>query len=704
MSLRKILLFVCLLGAWFCRAQVNEVQPRILLVLDRSSSMINLWDGGVQKAKVSNEFVLRLMDSIYRVNPEVEFSLRVFGSQSTVDQNDCRDTKNELPFRKDNRLQMEYRLDDIQPLGVTSIAYALMQAADNDLVDVAHNAYSIILITDGGESCGGDICEVMRRLARDKVFFKPYIVNLESSATVRASYACLGDYLEVTRRVDIPAAVSKIVNAFRPVITINDKQYTKVKEVAATSPTVLNVKIPDVKMKDTVVAMPSIDKLAVKPSLAAIAKPELPKASSAAVPPATPYVEGMDKDDAVAVNNAVPAAMKRLVAEIVNPYFPKPTSVPPFTPTIVEERPEPETIARLVPATMKQTRIDRSALPNPGGARTLPAYVPVFIFERPAAETFPKLQLAWKKISTINVVDGGGAIMNLRRLPPMPAYKSEALPVAKTTPAPKPAGVGKPLPGKEAEFKVETEDAEQTTVQVYFTNGHGKFYSSTPQIMLLDPVTGNLVKRFYRMVNEAGEPDPQTNIPPGHYNLTFSETRSLVVNNVAVEENKHNKIVITVNKASLSFEYAGAENRPVKEFIATVTQRNRANGTITNQRCDEKLTYEPENYHVEINTFPRDIRNLDLDFDEKVIRIPQPGFAKFVSPEGAKSVTLYEQFGDKYRAFHTFPVSDPVLNHLQIQPGKYEAHFHMEGPPGLPEKVVVFFIKPTQETVVELKP
>lgn len=658
----------------------------------------------MQKAKVSNEFVLKLMDSIYRVNPEVEFSLRVFGSQSTVDQNDCRDTKNELPFRKDNRLQMEYRLDDIQPLGVTSIAYALLQAADNDLVDVAHNAYSIILITDGGESCGGDICEVMRKLARDKVFFKPYIVNLESSATVRASYACMGDYLEVTRRVDIPGAVSKIVNAFRPVITISDKQYTKVKETAATSPTVMNVKIPDVKLIDTVVvAQPAIDKLLVKPSLVVITRPQMPQPVNTTVPAASPFVESTEKDEAVAVASAVPAALARFVTVVANPFAPSVTRVPPFTPTIVEERPEPETIARVTPTGIKQTPVDRAPLPNPGGARSLTPYEPVIIFDRPAAESFPKLQLARRTISTINVVDGDGSIMKPRRLPPMPAYKMEDLPVARATPAPKPAGVGKPLPGKEAEFKVEAEEAEQTIVQVYFTNGHGKFYSSTPQIVLLDPVTGNMVKRFYRMVNEAGEPDPQTNIPPGNYNLTFSETRNLVVNNVTVEANKRNKIVITVNKASLSFEYAGAENRPVKEFVATVTQRNRPNGTITNQRCDEKLTYEPENYHVEINTFPRDIRNLDLDFDEKVIRIPQPGFAKFVPAAGAKSVTLYEQFGDKYRAFHTFPLSDPALNHLQIQPGKYEAHFHMDGPPGLPEKVVVFFIKPTQETIVELK-
>lgn len=676
-------------------------------MLDRSSSMINLWEGGVQKAKVSNEFVLRLMDSVYRVNRDVEFSLRVFGHQATVAENDCHDTRNEVPFRKDNRMQMEYRLDDIQPLGVTSIAFALKEAADNDLVDVAHNAYSIILITDGGESCGGDICEVMKRLARDKVFFKPYIVNLESSADVRASYACMGDYLEVTKKADIPGAVSKIVNAFRPVITVTDKQYTQVKEVAAKSPTVLNVSIPVVKMTDTVVtALPPIDKLAVKPALVAVVKPVLPGVAEAGVPPQLPYVEGIDKEPAAEVALATPAAMKPLMADVLNFFQAKPVAIPAFVPVIEDERPAPEVISRLAAAAMRPQAVAPTAAQRPGPPVAVARFEPLIIDEippRPAPEQIAKLALARRTFGTLYVMDGDGSIMRPRKLPPMPAYKSEELPVAKPTTPAKPAGVAKPLPGKEAEHKVETEDAEQTTVQVYFTNGQGKFYVSTPQVVLLDPYTGNLVKRFYRMVNEAGEPDPQTNIPPGTYNLTFSETRSLVVNNVTIVPNKKNKIIIKVEKASLSFEYAGNPSRPVKEFKAIVTQRNRANGTITSQYCDQKLAYEPENYHVEINTFPQDIRNIDLDFDEKVIRIPQPGFAKFAAMDGATSVTLYEQFGDKYRPFHTFPTSDPALNHLQIQPGKYEAHFHMNGPPGTPEKVVVFIVKATQETAVEMK-
>jgi hypothetical protein len=703
MKLKFHIIFLCtFLATWSCYAQGSGryVQSRILILLDKSSSMINPWDVGRQKSKVADEIVLRLMDSVYAVNKDVEFSLRVFGHQSTVDENNCHDTRNEVAFHKDNRLQMEYRLDDIKPLGVTSIAYALQEAADNDLVDVAHNAYSIILITDGGESCGGDICEVMRKLALSKVFFRPYIVNLESSAQLRTDYSCMGDYLEVTRQGDIPTAVSKIVTAFRPIISITPKDYSDIKEVAATAPTVLNVKIPVIKIKDTITKTGSIASLLPARILLATGKPKFPALKSVTPPGFEPVYteEEPEKLPTYAIAALRPAPAKPI--RIPAPALLKTATVAVGPFVLTEERPEPETITRLAAAALKTISVNPPVIRKPTVV-TVGKFEPMLTYELPAKETIGRL--TYKSIKTLmilRVIDGNGTGMPVKRVPPMPPLKygeTDAKVPAKLV------AVGKPLPGKEAEFEVETEDAEKTTVEVYFTDGHGKFYSSTPQVVLLDPISGKMVKRFYRMVDGDGNPDPQTDIPPGNYHLTFTESRSLVVNNVIVQPNKKNKIVITVKKASLSFEYKGNPSRPVTEFNAIVEQRNRANGKVVRQKCTEKLEYEPENYHVVIETFPRDIRNLDLDFDERVLQIPQPGFAKFVAEPGMVSVTLYEQLGDKYRSFSTIRLSDPAAQHLQIQPGKYEAHYH-KGPGGsaASEKVITFLIKATEETEIIL--
>lgn len=721
MLLKRLFVFLLLTGSIFrCFAQNAAVttQPRILILLDRSSSMTLPWEGNRVKTKVADELILRLMDSVYRVNKDVEFSLRVFGHQSTVPENDCHDTRNEVPFGKDNRIQMEYRLEDIKPLGVTSIAYALEQAADYDLIDINKNAYSIILITDGGESCGGDICAVMNKLSKSKVFFRPYIINLESSATVRASYTCMGDYLEVVKTVDIPIAVSKIVQAFRPVITLTPTEYIKVKEVAAKAPTVMGVTIPDVKVLDSIKTI--VPPAPAKPAPATIDRLRVAMPAVVKIYPASPIiattrkvapyqptaVEETPEPRPVFTFGAITPA--RLTAAKVNaPVQPKAKTifVPPYVPEVREERPAPMAIGRLSPTAVNTARIVAPTATKPA-TRSVAPYIPEVPKELPPPEKIASLRpIPVKRIMTFILLENGSVIQYRRKIPPLPPIKVDIppAPVVKTTP--KPTG-GPSLPeAKVAEFLIEAEDATETTVEIYFTNGQGKFFPTTPQVVLLDAASGKMVKRFYRTVDADGNPDPRTDILPGNYNLAFTESRSLVVNNVVVEPKKRNKIIVTVKKASLSFEYAGNPGRPVKEFEAVVIERNKVEGgAVVRQQCTEKLEYEPGNYHVEINTFPMDRRNLDLDFSEKVITILQPGFAKFVGEEGMNSVTLYQRLAEKYMSFSTVKLTDPVSQHLQMQPGEYQAHFH-KGPGGsyASEKVVSFVIRSNEETEILLK-
>ena len=239
----------------FAQDSREYTQSRILFLLDESSSMLQPWAGGREKYKAANELIYRLMDSVYAVNRNVQFSLRVLGNQHTVPENDCHDTKNEVPFSKENRTQMQFRLDDMRPLGVTPIAYALKEAAENDLEDAEHIAYSIILVTDGGESCGGDICDVMQKLINKKVLFKPYIISLEDAPELKKEYACMGDYLQATKQSDIPKVVSAIVSAFRPILKISVDDFKELQSVIAKIPTVLKSSTPSIKVEtDTVVA------------------------------------------------------------------------------------------------------------------------------------------------------------------------------------------------------------------------------------------------------------------------------------------------------------------------------------------------------------------------------------------------------------------------------------------------------------------
>ena len=86
-----------------------------------------------------------------------------------------------------------------------------------------------------------------------------------------------------------------------------------------------------------------------------------------------------------------------------------------------------------------------------------------------------------------------------------------------------------------------------------------------------------------------------------------------------------------------------------------------------------------------------------------MITIPQPGFVKFTSDGSAHLVSLFQRYGDKFLAFYTLDLNDPRSQHLQMQPGEYQAHYQKgPGQSSVTEQVKQFFVKPTQTTEVIL--
>jgi len=211
----------------FCQEANSIIPTRILILLDGSGSMKQKLADGNEKFQDATELILRIMDSVYAINGNVEFSLRVFGHQQYVVEHNCIDTKNEVPFTKNNRAAMASRLKEITPSGVTPIAYSLNEAAVRDITDEEHIVYNIVLITDGIESCGGDVCAVMADLKKKKIFFKPHVVGLESEGSMKKEYECMGEYLKVSTAQDKANTTNAIVNAIKPTINITKLAYMK---------------------------------------------------------------------------------------------------------------------------------------------------------------------------------------------------------------------------------------------------------------------------------------------------------------------------------------------------------------------------------------------------------------------------------------------------------------------------------------------
>jgi len=590
-------------------------QPRILILLDGSSSMLYKYNDQLIRFGAAGKIVETLIDSIYKVNNQVEFGLRVFGHQHPAQENNCTDTRREVMYSKDNYTQMSLRIASLHPSGVSPIAYALKEAATNDLEDEVRNAYSIILITDGGESCNGDICDVVKTLIDRKIFFKPYILSLVDDAPLRTQYACLGNFLAVPKESDIVPAVSAIVSAYRPLLVLPTMTATK---PAEKKPDLTTITIPAwIPEHSSINTLPVVVRQTEKPTthtpiLSTVRKPE----------PTLPPIK-QDPEPA-------PVVVKPEVKKDTTPVV---AATPPIKPQPPIVKPQPPVVKPPVRDTQK-TSVAIKEMPRVAPAATKP---------QPVAENKPK-------------------------------------PVSFTTSA---------------------EDAAETSVQIFFTDGHGRFYKSTPRMQLTDPKTGAVAKQFFRTTDGTGTPDLQQ-VPAGTYNLMVQGRSNTLMKNVVILPNKKNKILAIVSNGSLIFRYEGDPKRPINEFNAVVNILFEPGPTVK-QACTAELEYIPGNYHIEINTLPVTKANVDIDFgNTSVINIKQPGFVQFLNRNQLGRVTLFYQLGDQFNRFYSFDITgNPDGQKVRLQPGPYEVHWIKEGTGGT-ELVQRFQVRANAVTEIDL--
>lgn len=271
-------------------------------------------------------------------------------------------------------------------------------------------------------------------------------------------------------------------------------------------------------------------------------------------------------------------------------------------------------------------------------------------------------------------------------------------------PAPQPEVISRRARPREVNYILEKEEAGKTTLEIYFTDGKGKFYATTPRINLLDNATGKEVETFFRTVDADGNPDPRE-MKPGTYDLTIPGKANLLLRYVHVEEFKRNKLILEVGKASLRFSYAGNPDRPVSEYTAVVNRRF-APGPTIRQECTQELYYEPGNYYIEVNTLPTFKRNLDVDMESVYqVLIPEDGKLKFQSPGYLGPVEFYMPLGDQFLRFHSMNVPREGEYELILQPGTYEIRYKPD--PHMPyaeTKVIRFYIESNETTSLDLAP
>ncbi|MDI9319310.1 MAG: VWA domain-containing protein [Phycisphaerales bacterium] len=674
----RFILFLFLFVSFGVQAQLppSSKIPRVLFLLDGSSSMSENWNENRSRFQQAGKFILALVDSLSAANSQVEFGLRVFGHQYPAQDKNCYDTKREIMFSRGNNSQMEARLEALHGYGVSPIAYSLSEAAYEDFENESKYAYSIILVTDGGESCGGDICKVVNELLQRKIFFRPYIVSLVDYAPLKDLYKCLGTFLTVSKEQEIPKTITTIVDAHRegferaktgtiiPVIDIPKK--------ADTIPTPVVVKKEDPKKIVVVAPLVKKDTLVVAP----VKKKEEPIAPKEIV---------QSRDRRIVKTIQLNTVLKTFRTITVYPPYPQLIAVPEFVLSKVGDQVVvvPPKVKEIIPVRKVEKNI-----PALLSAKKKPLSAVLTVLPSPKKLSVPAFVLS--KIETPIAQKADTIVI------PITIKQDQVKPVIK--PAEKPIV----KQAKDINYTIEKTPATETLAEVYFTDGNGKFYSTTPQILLSDPISGKDINTFYRTVNADGNPDP-VKVPTGKYNLSVIGSDRTFLKAIEISPNMTNKIIITVSNGSLQFVWKDSRNKkPVDKYVAVV-KRNFVPQPMVKQNCDTVLPYPPGNYHIEINTLPVSVRSTDLSFGATVIiKIDVPGKVQITNSNNLGKVNFYYPHGDKFMQFYQMNVmGNPATQNIEILPGVYEVHYFVA--PGLPEKVLTFHIRSDETTEIELK-
>lgn len=633
------LLFYC--GTLFAQTK-NVKQPRILILLDGSSSMNYEWANGENRFHTASRIILALMDSMYKVNKDVEFALRVYGHQYPSQQNNCYDTKMEVMFSKDNIEQMGMRLENLHAIGVSPIAFSLKEAAEWDFESPHLNTYSLILVTDGAESCGGDICAVVKQLLEKKIEFKPYILSLVDNPSLKSGYECLGTFLPVVTEKDFRPSVGKIVEAYQQMFIMQKIDKKLLQEAVVNAPSALKVDIPKFKVTQE-----------KEPEPVAKQEPERPKPAITKPPVVTPPVVKTEPT-------------KDLTDRTNDNTEPQPKLIPV---TDIAQMP-----------VVKSNRTFRIYYTEKGlTAINIPSFKPTIL----KSETPPPV---------------------VAQNTPQPKSATTPPPAVKPAPIMKPtktATLAPPVVKAIVMPKTEPEKKGETTLQVYFSDGE-KNYDSAPIIALLDPKTKKEVMRFQRTVDAGSIPTKQK-VPAGYYYMNIVGSQHIYDFTTAANENT--SITVPIKNGIIIFSYDGNPKRLMTDYVAVVAKRFDATSAAVQQPTSKELEYEPGTYNIKVNTLPPWNKTIyhEIGSDYNLV-IPEEGDLIIDNSIALGKVNLYYPYGDKFRTFLTLQIDGsgtPIK--LRVLPGSYKAGYKKN--PNLPleeETVVNFTVKSNNVTNLEL--
>ncbi len=182
--MKKILLGFVLVFATLFTSVWAEDNPRAVIIFDASGSM---WGqiNGKTKIEIGRD---ALKNVVNEWNPSVELGLTVYGHRT---KGDCNDIETVIPVGKVDKKKFLSTVMAIKPKGKTPISRSLRKVAEE--IKYTEEKATIILISDGKETCDPDPCGTAKELEKNGIDFVTHVIGFNVDKKTDMQLECIAD-------------------------------------------------------------------------------------------------------------------------------------------------------------------------------------------------------------------------------------------------------------------------------------------------------------------------------------------------------------------------------------------------------------------------------------------------------------------------------------------------------------------------------
>ncbi|MAS96739.1 MAG: hypothetical protein CMO55_26405 [Verrucomicrobiales bacterium] len=165
-------------------APAQESNRNAILILDASGSMWGQVEGR-PKIEIARDSVASVVNNL---PPNTRLGLMAYGHRQ---KGDCADIELLLPPKELDRAAFLEKVNSIVPKGKTPLTDSVRLAAES--LKLSEAPASVILVTDGIETCYGDPCALAKELANTGIDFDAHVIAFDLASQEAASIRCLAD-------------------------------------------------------------------------------------------------------------------------------------------------------------------------------------------------------------------------------------------------------------------------------------------------------------------------------------------------------------------------------------------------------------------------------------------------------------------------------------------------------------------------------